>query len=266
MPIRSAHFLLAIPSKEKLQRVLRYVLDEKEFLSPYGIRSISKFHKDHPWSFTMGGKVHTVQYEPGESRTGTFGGNSNWRGPVWFPINYLLVESLERYHHFYGEDFKVECPVGSGKMLTLSQVALELSRRMAALFLPNAKGIRPYTNGDPRIQGEHWKDLLLFHEYFDGDTGRGCGASHQTGWTGSWPGWCRKRRSDRGNCDRDPYGPHRLIWSWCGGHEDKFSMNRQEFAVGATNFPQYKITIRLRTTTKRAILCLTMEASIQFRS
>jgi hypothetical protein len=182
--LAGAQFLLAIPPKEYLQRVLRFVLDENEFLSPHGIRSLSRFHKEHPWSFELGGTMHTVQYEPGESQTGTFGGNSNWRGPVWFPINYLLVEALERYHHFYGDDFKVECPVGSGKMLNLAQVALELSHRLAALFLPDNKGVRPYTDGDPRVQGEHWKDLLLFHEYFDGDTGRGCGAIHQTGWTG----------------------------------------------------------------------------------
>jgi len=180
----NSHFLLAIPSKERLQRVLRYVLDENEFLSPYGIRSVSRFHKEHPWSLWCGEKSYGVQYEPGESRTGVFGGNSNWRGPVWFPVNYLLVEALERYHYFYGDEFTVECPVGSGTMLNLSQVATELSRRMAALFLPDAKGVRPYTDGDPRVQGQNWKDLLLFHEYFDGDSGRGCGAIHQTGWTG----------------------------------------------------------------------------------
>jgi hypothetical protein len=178
------HYLLAIPSKERLQRVLKYVLDEKEFLSPFGIRSLSRFHKEHPWSFSTGGQSYGVSYEPGESCSGIFGGNSNWRGPVWFPVNYLLVEALERYHHFYGDDFKVECPVGSGKMLTLSEVAQELSRRLAALFLPDANGVRPYTEGDAILQKPDWKDLLMFHEYFDGDTGRGCGANHQTGWTG----------------------------------------------------------------------------------
>jgi hypothetical protein len=180
----NSHYLLAIPSKERLQRVLRYVLDENEFLSPYGIRSVSRFHKEHPWTFWADGKSYSVKYEPSESRTGLFGGNSNWRGPVWFPVNYLLVEALERYHYFYGDEFTVECPVGSGTMLNLSQVAMELSRRLAALFLQNADGVRPYTDGDPRVQGKNWNDLLLFHEYFDGDSGRGCGAIHQTGWTG----------------------------------------------------------------------------------
>ncbi|HZL33917.1 MAG TPA: hypothetical protein VFC78_01325 [Tepidisphaeraceae bacterium] len=180
----SAHYLLAIPSKERLQKVLRYVLDENEFFSPHGVRSVSRFHKDHPCIFEHDGKTYGVRYEPGESQTGIFGGNSNWRGPVWFPVNFLLIEALERYHHFYGDDFQVECPMGSGKMLTLAQVARELSRRLASLFLPDANGARPYTAGDPRLRGPAWKDLLLFHEYFDGDSGRGCGASHQTGWTG----------------------------------------------------------------------------------
>ncbi len=179
-----AHFLLAIPSQERLRRVLRYVLDESEFLSPFGIRSVSRYHKDHPWSLEVDGKSYGVNYEPAESQTGLFGGNSNWRGPIWFPINYLLIEALERYHHFFGNEFTVECPVGSGKMLNLSDVSGELSRRLSALFLPDAHGIRPYTGADPRVQGPHWNDALLFHEYFDGDTGRGCGAIHQTGWTG----------------------------------------------------------------------------------
>ena len=177
------YYLLAIPSQKRLERVLRYVLDESEFLSPYGIRSMSRFHKDHPWSLSIEGKSYGVNYEPAESTTGMFGGNSNWRGPIWFPINYLLIEALERYHHFYGDDLKVECPVGSGKMLTLSQVAQELSHRLATLFLPDAKGARPYNGGDDRVVGPNWNNLLLFHEYFDGDTGRGCGAIHQTGWT-----------------------------------------------------------------------------------
>jgi hypothetical protein len=179
-----SHYLLAIPSKERLTRVLRYVLNENEFLSPFGIRSLSRFHKEHPFVFWTGGQSYGVDYEPGESCTGVFGGNSNWRGPVWFPVNYLLIEALERYHHFYGDSFKVECPVGSGKMLSLSEVAQELSRRLAALFLPDASGNRPYNAKDPRMQHPNWKDLILFNEYFDGDTGRGCGADHQTGWTG----------------------------------------------------------------------------------
>jgi hypothetical protein len=178
------NYLLAIPSKERLVQVLRYVLDENEFLSPYGVRSVSRYHKDHPCILHMGDKQYGVSYDPGESTTGMFGGNSNWRGPIWFPVNYLLIEALERYHYFYGDDLKVECPTGSGTMMTLSQVSQELSRRLAAIFLPGTDGKRPYDGGDPRMVGENWKDLLQFHEYFHGDTGRGCGANHQTGWTG----------------------------------------------------------------------------------
>jgi hypothetical protein len=176
--------LLAIPSKERLLRVLRYMLDENEFLSPHGIRSVSKIHERQPYTFYVGGEAHTVRYCPGESDTGLFGGNSNWRGPIWFPINYLLVEALERYHHFYGDSLKVECPTGSGRMMNLKEVAREISSRLAGLFLPDAQGRRPCHGGDERFARDpNWKDLLLFHEYFHGDTGRGLGASHQTGWT-----------------------------------------------------------------------------------
>ena len=179
-----AHRLLAIPSRERLERVLRYVLDEQEFLSPFGVRSVSRIHKAQPYVFHAQGMDHVVDYQPGESSTGLFGGNSNWRGPVWFPLNYLLVESLERYHHFYGDGFKVECPVGSGQMMNLQEVARELSGRLSATFLPDADGNRPVHNGDPRYATDpHWRDLVLFYEYFHGDTGRGVGASHQTGWT-----------------------------------------------------------------------------------
>ena len=124
-----------------------------------------------------------MSYEPAESKTSLFGGNSNWRGPVWFPPNFLLIEALERYHHFYGDDFKIECPTGSGTMMTLKEVAVELTSRLSSLFLPDAQGLRPYNGGDERMCEANWRDLLLFHEYFDGDNGRGCGASHQTGWT-----------------------------------------------------------------------------------
>jgi len=172
------HYLLALPSLTRLQRMLRYLLDEKEFLSPFGIRSLSKFHQDHPVSMWMGGVEHRVEYWPGEARGGLFGGNSNWRGPIWFPINYLLIEALQRYDHYYGPSFQVEFPTGSGNRLTLGQVALELSRRLTRLFLPDGetedRGKRP-----PVAQEEPW----LFHEYFDAETGRGLGASHQTGWT-----------------------------------------------------------------------------------
>jgi hypothetical protein len=178
------HRLLAIPSKERLVRVLRYMLDENEFLGPYGIRSVSKIHEREPYTFYVGGEAHTVRYCPGESDTGLFGGNSNWRGPVWFPINYLLVEALERYHHFYGDSLKVECPTGSGRMMNLDQVAREIGARLARLFLPDSEGRRPCHGGDERYARDpNWKDLLLFHEYFHGDSGRGLGASHQTGWT-----------------------------------------------------------------------------------
>ncbi|MFL5617887.1 MAG: MGH1-like glycoside hydrolase domain-containing protein [Gemmatimonadaceae bacterium] len=179
-----SHRLLAIPSRVRLTRVLRYVLDESEFLSPYGIRSVSRVHKDHPFIFRFGGEEFRVDYDPAEGTSGLFGGNSNWRGPIWFPMNYLLIEALERYDHFYGDDFTVECPVGSGQMLTLAQVARELSARLSRIFIPDAEGNRPCHDDDVRYAIDpHWRDLVLFHEYFHGDTGRGVGASHQTGWT-----------------------------------------------------------------------------------
>ncbi|NJN05538.1 MAG: glucosidase [Rhodobacteraceae bacterium] len=178
------HSLLAIPSKEQLARVLRFMLDESEFLSPHGLRALSKFHEKNPYVFEIAGERHVVDYVPGESNSWLFGGNSNWRGPVWFPVNYLIVESLERYHHFYGDEFKVECPTGSGHWMNLQQVAQELERRLAGIFLPDANGRRPCHGDDPRWANDpHWRDLVLFHEYFHGETGRGVGASHQTGWT-----------------------------------------------------------------------------------
>jgi hypothetical protein len=176
--------LLAIPSRERLEKVLRYLLDESEFLSPHGLRSVSRVHRDHPYQIDVQGVVHRVDYDPGESSTGLFGGNSNWRGPVWFPLNYLLLEALERFHHFYGPDLQVECPVGSGRMLNLQEVAHELGARLASIFLADQSGRRPCHGTDARFASDpHWKDLVLFHEYFQGDTGRGVGASHQTGWT-----------------------------------------------------------------------------------
>ncbi len=176
--------LIALPSRERLQRMLRYLLDEDEFLSPYGIRSVSKFHATHPYEFGANGATYRVDYEPRESTTGLFGGNSNWRGPIWMPLNYLLIEALERYHHFYGNDLKVECPTGSGKFLTLSEVSQELVRRVSSIFLANGNGPRPCHGEDARWSDDpHWRNLLLFNEYFHGDTGKGLGASHQTGWT-----------------------------------------------------------------------------------
>jgi hypothetical protein len=179
-----SHRLLAIPSRERLLRVLRYLLDEEEFLSPYGIRALSRVHLRHPYVFRVGDQENRVEYDPGEGTTGLFGGNSNWRGPVWFPVNYLLVEALERYHHFYGDSLRVECPVGSGVFMNLSEVSREIARRLSSIFLPDADGQRPCHGGDRRFADDpYWKDLILFHEYFHGDNGRGVGASHQTGWT-----------------------------------------------------------------------------------
>jgi hypothetical protein len=176
--------LLAIPTRQRMERMLKYILDENEFLSPYGIRSLSRVHEKQPFILNVNGQDHRVGYVPGDSDSWMFGGNSNWRGPVWFPMNYLLIEALERYDEFYGEDFKVECPTGSGNLMTLGQVAEELMRRQIRLFLPDEKGHRPCHGGDKRYAKDpHWKDLVLFYEYFHGETGRGLGASHQTGWT-----------------------------------------------------------------------------------
>ena len=176
--------MLAAPTHDRLVRSLRYMLDENEFLSPYGLRSVSRVHRDKPYVFVAGHEEHRVDYVPGEGTSYLFGGNSNWRGPIWFPINYLIIEALERYHHFYGDKLKVECPVGSGKMLTLQEVAQELSRRLSSIFLPDENGERPCHGGVKKYSADpHWRDLVLFHEYFHGETGRGLGASHQTGWT-----------------------------------------------------------------------------------
>ncbi len=178
------HRLLASPSRERLERVLRYLLDEQEFLSPFGIRSLSKFHDKSPYVFHVKQEQFRVEYVPGESNSGFFGGNSNWRGPIWFPLNFLLIESLERYHHFYGDTLQVECPTGSGRMMNLKQVAQELNARLTRLFLPDDKGRRPcHGLSDPYSADPHFRDLVLFHEYFHGDTGQGLGANHQTGWT-----------------------------------------------------------------------------------
>ena len=177
--------LLSIVSRDQLRSVLRVMLDENEFLSPYGIRAISRHHKDHPYMLQVNGTQHRVDYEPAESSTGLFGGNSNWRGPIWFPLNYLLVESLQKFHHYLGEDFKVECPVGSGQMLTLWEVAGEISKRLSRIFLKDADQRRPVFGAAEKFQTDPaWRDLIPFHEYFHGDNGSGVGASHQTGWTG----------------------------------------------------------------------------------
>jgi hypothetical protein len=177
--------LMSILDGDKLRRVLRYLLDETEFLSPYGIRAVSKFHREHPYVLKLGSMEHRLDYEPGESNTNLFGGNSNWRGPIWFPVNFLIVESLQKFHHYLGEDYKVECPTGSGKFLTLWEVAQEISRRLAGTFLRDTDGRRAVHGSADQFQNDpHWKDLVLFYEYFHADNGRGVGASHQTGWTG----------------------------------------------------------------------------------
>jgi hypothetical protein len=161
------------------------MLDEAEFLGPYGVRALSRYHLDHPFEVSVNGQVNRVRYDPAESNTGLFGGNSNWRGPIWFPVNYLLIESLQKFHHYYGEDFKVECPTRSGTDCDLWQVAAEISRRLVRTFLRGDDGRRPVYGGTEMFQHDpHWKDLILFYEYFHGDNGSGLGASHQTGWTG----------------------------------------------------------------------------------
>jgi hypothetical protein len=177
--------LLSLVSGERLQRILRYLLDENEFLSPYGIRALSRYHRDHPYVLVVNGQDHRVDYEPAESSTDLFGGNSNWRGPVWFPMNFLVVESLQRFDHFYRGELKVEMPTGSGRFATLWDTATEISRRLTRIFLRDAGGRRPVHGGAAKFQTDpHWRDLLLFYEYFHGDNGAGVGASHQTGWTG----------------------------------------------------------------------------------
>jgi hypothetical protein len=171
--------------QNKLRHLLHKMLDENEFLSPYGIRSVSKFHAEHPYIFEANGEQYQVDYEPAESTTSLFGGNSNWRGPVWFPINYLIIEALQRFYQYLGDDFKVECPTGSGKQMNLKEVAIELSQRLSRIFLRDESGHRPVYGGMEKFQTDpHWCDLILFHEYFHGDNGAGLGASHQTGWTG----------------------------------------------------------------------------------
>jgi len=177
--------LLSIVDQEQLRRVLKVMLDESEFFSPYGIRALSRYHKDHPYKMDVMGAEYGVDYEPAESSTGLFGGNSNWRGPIWFPLNFLLVESLQKFHHYLGDDFKVECPTGSGNMLTLWEVAAEISRRLSCPFIRGADGRRPVYGDIEKFQNDpNWRDLIQFHEYFHGDNGSGVGASHQTGWTG----------------------------------------------------------------------------------
>ena len=183
--------MLSIATQDQLRRILKYMLDEHEFLSPYGIRALSQIHRDHPYHLSVNGTDHRVDYEPAESSTGLFGGNSNWRGPIWFPVNFLLIESLQKFHYYVGDSFKVECPTGSGQMMTLWEVAGEISRRLMRIFLRDPStdsgqvGRRAVFGGTEKFQNDpYWRDLIPFHEYFHGDNGAGIGASHQTGWTG----------------------------------------------------------------------------------
>jgi hypothetical protein len=177
--------MTSILDETKLRRVLARMLDENEFLGEFGIRALSRFHAEHPFVFHASGQEYRVSYLPGESDTGMFGGNSNWRGPIWMPVNGLIVRALLQYYLYYGDDFRVECPTGSGRLMTLYEVAEELSRRLANIFLKDEHGRRPVYGGTQKFQEDpHWRDLILFFEYFHGDNGAGLGAGHQTGWTG----------------------------------------------------------------------------------
>jgi hypothetical protein len=185
LPDGSVRRLFSVVNLERLPRVMRYLLDEQEFLSPNGIRALSRYHLQHPYRLPVNGAEHRVDYEPAESRTGLFGGNSNWRGPVWFPLNYLLIESLQKFHYFTGDNYQLEFPTGSGRKMSLWDIAAEISRRLTRIFLRDENGRRPLYGGTEKFQTDpHWKDLILFYEYFHGDNGAGLGASHQTGWTG----------------------------------------------------------------------------------
>ena len=178
--------LASILDESKLRRVLAKMLDENEFLSPHGIRSLSRYHADHPYSMEAGGQGYRLSYLPAESDTGMFGGNSNWRGPIWMPVNGLIIRALLQYYTYYGDDFKVECPTGSGRHMTLYEVAEEIGRRLTSIFLKDEAGRRPVYGGTEKFQTDpHWRDYILFYEYFHGDNGAGLGASHQTGWTGT---------------------------------------------------------------------------------
>jgi hypothetical protein len=177
--------ILALVTPERLRRILTKMLDEAEFLSPYGIRSLSKFHEKQPYMFHVQGQEYRVDYLPGESNTGMFGGNSNWRGPIWVPVNALIIRALLQFYAYYGDNFTIECPTGSGRLMTLFEVAKEIADRLARIFLRDGSGRRPVYGGTQKFQQDpHWRDHLLFYEYFHGDNGAGLGASHQTGWTG----------------------------------------------------------------------------------
>jgi len=179
------HLMEAVLNERNLRRMLKIMLDEEEFLSPFGIRALSRYHAEHPYSFWLDGREHRVTYQPAESGTAMFGGNSNWRGPVWMPLNTLIVRALLQYFIYYGKGFTVECPTGSGQQMNLYEVAEEITRRLRSIFERNAQGIRAVYGGTNMFQEDpHWRDLILFYEYFHGDNGAGLGAGHQTGWTG----------------------------------------------------------------------------------
>jgi hypothetical protein len=185
VPGANDNVMAALVREDQLRRMLGYMLDENEFLSPFGVRSVSRYHKDHPLILHLDGHEYRLDYEPAEAVSDLYGGNSNWRGPVWMPMNFLILHALEQYHRYYANNFLIDCPTGSGVKMNLMQVAGELAKRLSRIFLRNRHGERAvfgsnqYFNSDP-----HWRDCIPFYEYFDGDTGRGCGASHQTGWTG----------------------------------------------------------------------------------
>jgi hypothetical protein len=177
--------IAALVNPQRLRRILTRVLDENEFLSPYGIRALSRYHAEHPYVFTVGGQEYRVNYLPAESDSGMFGGNSNWRGPIWMPVNALLIRSLLSFYLYHGDNFKIECPTGSGRMMNLFEVAQEIAHRLTRIFLRDESGRRPVFGGSEKFQTDPlWKDNILFYEYFHGDNGAGLGASHQTGWTG----------------------------------------------------------------------------------
>ena len=185
IPGRGHRRLLSLLRGRRMKRLLKRMLDETEFLSSHGIRALSRRHRDEPFTFTVNGTAMTVDYQPAESSTSVFGGNSNWRGPIWFPVNYLIIESLQKFHHYYGDEFRIECPTGSGTFMSIREVADEIARRLTRIFLADQDGRRPVYNGQPKLQNDpDFRDHVLFYEYFHGDNGRGVGASHQTGWTG----------------------------------------------------------------------------------
>jgi hypothetical protein len=185
IPGKGERRLLSLLRGHRMKKLLSRMLDENEFLSDYGVRSLSKYYKDSPYSMEFNGNSFNIHYEPAEAETGLFGGNSNWRGPIWLPANFLIIESLRRFHHYYGNDFKVEYPAHSGKYFTLKEISFKLTERITKIFLRDKEGLRPSYGSRDKFQNDpNFKDYILFYEYFHGDTGMGLGASHQTGWTG----------------------------------------------------------------------------------